>query len=156
MKILIPYNSSNTLPAKGNQNKISSSQSQSKSSSKVSFFQFKLREKPKELHQWTHPQCNKFIYVQYTIITHACIFFYSKPRKYNIFFVSYLGNMFCSWSISFNFKNFAKLLSIHPFRAFKLNNFKVADNHIKLLYLWYNFRSKSGFKESYTCAFTKF
>jgi len=51
-----------------------------------------------------------------------------------------------------NSSNSVKLLSVHPFLAFILNNRNTADRCVKLEQLGYNCVSESSFKESNTWA----
>jgi len=88
----------------------------------------------------------------FNIVKFQCVILYSKPIRHGIFFTSLLrlGNMLFSRSISFNnSNNYVKLLLVHQFFAFKLKNFKVFDNRVKLSHPRYNYSPESDFKESY-------
>ena len=64
---------------------------------------------------------------------HACIFLYSMPNAFNVFFASYMnkGNSLFIGNISPSIlKNSKKLLSYHPYHAFKLYNLTNVDNFV--------------------------
>ena len=66
----------------------------------------------------------------------ACIFSDSIPNVFNVFLASYIdkGNSLFRGNISPRIlKSFEKLLSDHPYRAFRLYNVTNADNFVKFL-----------------------
>ena len=71
----------------------------------------------------------------------ACIFSYSIPKEFNVFFTSYMdkGNSLFKGNISPSIcKSSEKLLSDHPKHAFRLYNLIKADNLVKFLQPGYN------------------
>ena len=69
---------------------------------------------------------------------HACIFLYSMPNAFNVFFASYMnkGNSLFIGNISPSIlKNSKKLLSYRPYHAFKLYNLTNVDNFVNF-YNW--------------------
>ena len=66
----------------------------------------------------------------------ACIFSNSFHNAFNVFFASYIdkGNSLFRGNISPTIpKSLEKLLSDHPYHAFKMYNFTNADNFVKFL-----------------------
>ena len=78
---------------------------------------------------------------------HACIFSYSIPNAFNVFLASYIDNdnSFFRGNISpNNFNSIEKLLSDHPYLAFRLYNLINADNLVKFLQPGYKGLSASS------------
>ena len=66
----------------------------------------------------------------------ACIFLDSIPNAFNVFFSSHIdkGNSLFRGNISPTIpKSFEKLLSDHPYHAFRLYNFTKVCNFVKFL-----------------------
>ena len=89
---------------------------------------------------------NSFLYSMQSF-GHACIFLYSIPNAFNVFFASYMdkGISLLTGSISPNiWSKSEKLLSDHPYRAFTLYNLTNAESFVNFMQPDYKFFSASS------------